>query len=133
MMYTWRGAPLSLYVLPENTGHDQVVRKMGHEAVIWCANQRTYAVVADGQPPQDLHPDRRIHEGARHDEITLDYRGRRGAVARHPHAADAARPERRRRADSAATRTRAAARTPSCDAEGVATYDFVLKDQHNVP
>ena len=23
--------------------------------------------------------------------------------------------------------------TPSCDATGVATYDFVLKDQHNVP
>ena len=49
MMYTWRGAPLSLYVLQENTGHDKALRKMGHEAVIWCANQRTYAVVADGQ------------------------------------------------------------------------------------
>jgi len=45
MMYTWRGAPLSLYVLPENLGHDRVVDRMGHEAVIWCANSRTYAVV----------------------------------------------------------------------------------------
>ena len=53
MMYTWRGAPLSLYVLPEDVGRDQVVDKMGHEAVIWCANRRTYAVVADGHP-QDL-------------------------------------------------------------------------------
>ena len=53
MMYTWRGAPLSLYVLPEDVGHDRVVDKMGHEAVIWCANSRTYAVVADGHP-QDL-------------------------------------------------------------------------------
>jgi thiol-disulfide isomerase/thioredoxin len=26
-----------------------------------------------------------------------------------------------------------ASKTPSCDATGVATYDFVLKDQHNVP
>ena len=26
-----------------------------------------------------------------------------------------------------------AARSSSCDAEGKATYDFVLKDQHNVP
>jgi anti-sigma factor RsiW len=54
MMYTWRGAPLSLYVLPENTGHEQTLRKIGHDAVIWCANQRTYAVVADGPPRQDL-------------------------------------------------------------------------------
>jgi anti-sigma factor RsiW len=53
MMYTWRGAPLSLYVLPEDIGHDRVVEKMGHEAVIWCANRRTYAVVAEGHP-QDL-------------------------------------------------------------------------------
>lgn len=50
MMYTWRGAPLSLYVLPEDLGRDQVIDKMGREAVIWSANRRTYAVVADGHP-----------------------------------------------------------------------------------
>lgn len=50
MMYSWRGAPVSLYVLPENIGRDQVVRKVGQQAVIWCANNRTYAVVAAGQP-----------------------------------------------------------------------------------
>ena len=54
MLYRWRGEPLSLYVLPANTGREQVVRKMGHEAVIWCANQRTYAVVADAHSTQDL-------------------------------------------------------------------------------
>jgi anti-sigma factor RsiW len=53
MMYTWRGAPLSLYVLPENVGRDRVVDKMGHEAIIWCANSRTYAVVTEGHP-QDI-------------------------------------------------------------------------------
>ncbi|HMC77416.1 MAG TPA: zf-HC2 domain-containing protein [Vicinamibacterales bacterium] len=53
MMYTWRGQPLSLYVLPENIGRDRVVERMGQEAVIWCANNRTYAVVAGGHP-QDL-------------------------------------------------------------------------------
>ena len=53
MMYTWHGAPLSLYVLPEDVGRDSVVDKMGHQAVIWCANRRTYAIVADGHP-QDL-------------------------------------------------------------------------------
>lgn len=55
MMYSWRGAPVSLYVLPENIGRDQVVQKVGQQAVIWCANNRTYAVVAEGQP-KDLTP-----------------------------------------------------------------------------
>lgn len=50
MMYTWRGTPLSLYVLPESIGRDRAVDRMGHEAVIWCANNRTYAVVAAGHP-----------------------------------------------------------------------------------
>jgi hypothetical protein len=53
MMYSWRGAPLSVYVLQGDIGSDRVVDKMGREAVIWCANRRTYAVVADGHP-QDL-------------------------------------------------------------------------------
>jgi anti-sigma factor (TIGR02949 family) len=53
LMYSWRGAPLSLYVLQENAGQNRVCEHMGREAVIWCANGRTYAVVADGHP-QDL-------------------------------------------------------------------------------
>jgi anti-sigma factor RsiW len=53
LMYNWRGAPLSLYVLQENSGQNRVCEHMGREAVIWCANGRTYAVVADGRP-QDL-------------------------------------------------------------------------------
>jgi len=53
LMYRWHGAPLSLYVLPQDTGHAGTVANMGREAVIWCANRRTYAVVAEGQP-QDL-------------------------------------------------------------------------------
>ena len=51
MMYKWRGTPLSLYVLPESIGRDRVVDKMGQQAIIWCANSRTYALVTDeGQP-----------------------------------------------------------------------------------
>jgi len=46
MMYTWRGEPLSVYVLQGDTGRDRIVHKMGAQAVVWCANQRTYAVVA---------------------------------------------------------------------------------------
>lgn len=56
LMYTWRGRPLSVYVLPEadgNAGRDRIVEKMGHETVIWCDKGRTYAVVAEGHP-QDL-------------------------------------------------------------------------------
>ena len=54
MMYTWRGAPLARYLLQEpdgNAGRDRVVDKLGCEAVIWCANRRTYAVVTDGHQP----------------------------------------------------------------------------------
>ena len=53
LMYTWRGAPLSLYVIPDDKGHAGSVDKLGRETIIWCANRRTYAVVADGHP-QDL-------------------------------------------------------------------------------
>lgn len=49
LMYTWRGEPLSVYVLPEDAGRNQVVHKMGQQAVIWCANQRTYAVVSSDE------------------------------------------------------------------------------------
>jgi anti-sigma factor (TIGR02949 family) len=48
LMYTYRGVPLSVYVIQEpdgNAGRDRVVEKLGQEAVIWCANRRTYAVV----------------------------------------------------------------------------------------
>jgi hypothetical protein len=55
MMYTWRGAPLSVYVLQGEAGTDRVVDKMGREAIIWCANRRTYAVVADGHPTDLTH------------------------------------------------------------------------------
>jgi anti-sigma factor (TIGR02949 family) len=55
LLYTWRGAPLSVYVLQENAGRDSVVDRMGHEAAIWCANGRTYAIVADGHPADLQH------------------------------------------------------------------------------
>lgn len=54
--YTWHGEPVSLFVLPRDTGRQQIVRSMGHQAVIWCANQRTYAVVAEDKSPRDLAP-----------------------------------------------------------------------------
>lgn len=50
MMYTWHGAPLSVYVVQQDVGRDGVVDSLGREAVIWRAQGRTYAVVADGHP-----------------------------------------------------------------------------------
>ena len=52
LMYTCRGVPLSVYVIQEpdgNAGRDRVVEKLGQEAVIWCANRRTYAVVGEAR------------------------------------------------------------------------------------
>jgi len=55
MMYNWHGEPLSLYVLQGGAGRDEVVHKMGQQAVIWSANARTYAVVS-GDTTQNLTP-----------------------------------------------------------------------------
>jgi hypothetical protein len=56
MMYKWRGAPLSVYVLNNAStnagGVDQFVEKVGQEAVIWSQDGRTYAVVARGKPSE---------------------------------------------------------------------------------
>ena len=54
LLYTYRGKPLSLYVLPKDEGHSGTSASAGRDAVIWCAKGRTYAVVADGHP-QDLN------------------------------------------------------------------------------
>jgi hypothetical protein len=40
-----------LYVLPQDTRRQRVLRKIGQDAVIWSANQRTYAVVASEHTP----------------------------------------------------------------------------------
>jgi hypothetical protein len=55
MMYTWRGAPLSVYVLQGDAGRDRIVHRMGTQAIVWCANERTYAVVS-GDTSRDLTP-----------------------------------------------------------------------------
>jgi anti-sigma factor (TIGR02949 family) len=55
LMYRWRGSPLSVYVLPAGSGRAGSVGKLGHETVIWSANGRTYAVVADGHPQGLTH------------------------------------------------------------------------------
>jgi anti-sigma factor RsiW len=59
LMYRWRGQPLSVFVLnhasPRTNDVEQVVDRMGQEAVIWSQGNRTYAVVAKGTP-SELEP-----------------------------------------------------------------------------
>jgi len=50
LMYKWRGQPLSVYVLPRALGSQRVMNSRGHEAAIWSAHGRTYAVLAAGHP-----------------------------------------------------------------------------------
>jgi anti-sigma factor (TIGR02949 family) len=50
LMYLWNGEPLSVYILPRVVSSDRLVNALGHEAVIWSANGRTYAVLAEGHP-----------------------------------------------------------------------------------
>ncbi|PYR60492.1 MAG: hypothetical protein DMF85_04835 [Acidobacteria bacterium] len=50
LMYVWNGDPLSVYVLPRVVSADRLLDALGHQAVIWSANGRTYAVLAEGHP-----------------------------------------------------------------------------------
>lgn len=47
VMYTWKGEPLSVYVLPKRTVGDvaQVVRRFRHNSIMWSQNDRTYIMV----------------------------------------------------------------------------------------
>ncbi|HEY3883937.1 MAG TPA: zf-HC2 domain-containing protein [Vicinamibacterales bacterium] len=51
LMYRWNGTPLSVYVVPRAVGSTPVTDTFGHETAIWSADGRTYAVLADGRPP----------------------------------------------------------------------------------
>ena len=54
MMYRWRGQPLSVFVLPVGL-RDPVARRLvdtlsNHHAAFWTSGDRTYVVVARGEP-----------------------------------------------------------------------------------
>jgi anti-sigma factor RsiW len=59
VMYRWKGAPLSVYVLnnnePRAPARGRFVEKLGQDAVIWSERGRTYAVVARA-PRAELEP-----------------------------------------------------------------------------
>jgi anti-sigma factor RsiW len=46
IMYRHEGNPVSLFMLPETSRAEQLVRVLGHEAAIWCVGNRTFVLLA---------------------------------------------------------------------------------------
>lgn len=53
VLYRHNGAPLSLFMLPDKVRPSEIVEVMGHEAIIWAQNHRTF-VLLGGEPRQDM-------------------------------------------------------------------------------
>ncbi|HKB13957.1 MAG TPA: hypothetical protein VKD69_25005 [Vicinamibacterales bacterium] len=53
IMYRHQGKPLSVFMLPKTMRAQDFVEVLGHEAAIWCANNRTFVVVAR-EPRRDV-------------------------------------------------------------------------------
>jgi anti-sigma factor RsiW len=46
IMYRHHGHPVSLFMLPNASRSRELVRVLGHEAVIWCVGKRTFVLLA---------------------------------------------------------------------------------------
>jgi anti-sigma factor RsiW len=46
IMYRYHGEPVSLFMLPRTRRAQEVVQALGHQAAIWCVNNRTFVLVA---------------------------------------------------------------------------------------
>jgi anti-sigma factor RsiW len=59
ILYKWRGQPLSVFVVPRTIApvqdRQEIVRKFGHDAVMWSDSDRTYVILARARPA-DLAP-----------------------------------------------------------------------------
>ena len=53
IMYRHDGHPVSLFMLPHTERAQALVEVLGHEAAIWCANKRTFVLVAR-EPRRDV-------------------------------------------------------------------------------
>jgi len=47
IMYKHEGHPVSVFMLPNTARAQELVEVLGHEAAIWCVNNRTFVVVAN--------------------------------------------------------------------------------------
>jgi anti-sigma factor RsiW len=55
ILYKWRGQPLSLFVVPRTvrgTIPPEPMDSFGHEAIMWSDRDRTYVILARGQPSE---------------------------------------------------------------------------------
>jgi anti-sigma factor RsiW len=53
VLYRHNGAPLSLFMLPEKVRRSEIVEVMGHAAIIWSQNRRTF-VLLGGEPRPEM-------------------------------------------------------------------------------
>jgi anti-sigma factor RsiW len=53
IMYRHQGRPVSLFMLPDTERAEGLVKVLGHEAAIWCVNDRTFVLVSR-EPKQDV-------------------------------------------------------------------------------
>ena len=53
IMYRHQGKPVSVFMLPKTMRAQEFVEVLGKEAAIWCANNRTFVVVA-GEPRRNV-------------------------------------------------------------------------------
>ena len=51
-MFRHNGRPVSLFMLPESTRSEQLVKVLGHEAAIWCVANRTFVLIANESRPE---------------------------------------------------------------------------------
>jgi anti-sigma factor RsiW len=51
IMYRHEGRPVSLFMLPDTERAAGLVEVLGHEAAIWCANNRTFVLVSREPKP----------------------------------------------------------------------------------
>jgi anti-sigma factor RsiW len=53
IMYRHQGHPMSLFMLPRTARAEELVEVLGHEAAIWCVNNRTFVLIAR-EPRRDV-------------------------------------------------------------------------------
>src|SRR5262249_15197763 len=52
IMYRHDGRPVSLFMLPKTARPQELVEVLGHEAAVWCENNRTFVLIAREPRPE---------------------------------------------------------------------------------
>jgi anti-sigma factor RsiW len=54
IMFLYQGRPVSLFMLPNDRRADAMIKVLGHQAMIWSEGQRTFVLIASGDPGADV-------------------------------------------------------------------------------